>query len=68
MASLDHPLLDRVGSPEPRADRITATEVINGVQHRIVLERDAQGRYREVSLTPLEPVEPHLANDRQIQL
>ncbi len=33
-----------------RADRLTATQMIDGVECRVVLERDPSGRYREVDL------------------
>lgn len=35
------------------ADRVTATETIDGVQHLLVLEQDDSGCYREVILEPL---------------
>ena len=38
---------------EPRANRLTATEIIGGVECRIILEKDDSGQYREVMLTPL---------------
>ena len=38
---------------ERGGNRVTATEVIDGVIHLVVLERDASGRYREVSVTPI---------------
>jgi hypothetical protein len=36
-------------------DRVTATEIIDGVQHLLVLEQDETGCYREVILEPLRP-------------
>jgi hypothetical protein len=33
--------------------RVTATELIDGVQHLLILEQDATGCYREVTLEPL---------------
>lgn len=35
------------------ADRVTATELIDGVRHLLVLEQDDTGCYREVILEPL---------------
>ena len=35
-------------------NRVTATEVIDGVKCQITLEQDTSGRYREIKLTPLE--------------
>jgi hypothetical protein len=34
--------------------RVTATEVIGGVVCRITLERDGEGRYREVDCRPVQ--------------
>jgi hypothetical protein len=36
-------------------DRITATESIDGVMYKVILESDARGCYREVRFTPLDP-------------
>lgn len=33
--------------------RVTATELIDGVQHLLILEQDATGCYQEVGLEPL---------------
>lgn len=44
----DYGLLD-----DQCADRVTATEIIDGVQHIVVLEQDDSGCYREVILEPL---------------
>lgn len=35
-------------------DRVTATEMINGIHCRIVLEQDMFGRYRELTIRPIE--------------
>ncbi len=37
-----------------RTNRITAKETINGVDHLVVLESDATGRYQEVSLAQIQ--------------
>ena len=37
-------------------DRVTATEWVDGIEYRIVLEREGDGKYREVSVTPVEPI------------
>lgn len=42
------------------ADRVTATELIDGVQHLLVLEQDETGCYREIILEPLK------SRDRQV--
>jgi hypothetical protein len=33
--------------------RLTATEMIDGVRHLLVLEQDATGHYQEVQLEPM---------------
>jgi hypothetical protein len=38
---------------DPSGHRVTATELIDGVQHLLILEQDATGCYREVTLEPL---------------
>ncbi len=43
-------------SDKDRGIRLTATQVIGGVECRITLERDDSGRYREIMLTPLARV------------
>ncbi|HOA75773.1 MAG TPA: hypothetical protein PL151_12420 [Phycisphaerae bacterium] len=52
---------NRVIEPDHLADRVTATELIDGVQHLLVLEQDATGCYREVILEPISPPERHAA-------
>lgn len=37
------------------SERVTATEWIDGVKYRIVLEKDYRGRYHEVSFTAVSP-------------
>jgi hypothetical protein len=44
---------------ETHSSRLTATEMIGGVECRIVLEKDASGQYREVMLTPLAAGQRH---------
>ena len=39
--------------PMSSTDRITANVTINGVDHHMVLEPDATGRYQEVSRAPI---------------
>jgi hypothetical protein len=46
--NLPSPVMD-----ERRTNRLTATEIIGGIECRIVLEKDASGQYREVMLTPI---------------
>jgi hypothetical protein len=36
--------------------RVTATEMIDGVKHLLVLERDETGCYREVVLEPVQGI------------
>lgn len=36
----------------PVGHRLTATEIIGGVECLVVLERDSSGRYREISCRP----------------
>ncbi len=38
-------------------DRVAATEVIDGVQYALVLERQERGHYRPASVTPLGQTE-----------
>ncbi len=40
-----------------RLDRLTATEMIGGVMCRITLQQDHNGRYQEVSCTPVRASE-----------
>lgn len=48
-------LMERLFScPVLNRDRVTATEVINGTECRIVLEQDMFGRYRESLILPIE--------------
>lgn len=42
-------------------DRVTATEMIDGVKHLLVLEQDATGCYREVMLEPVNSRDGHAA-------
>ena len=48
------------GSHDDRSSSITATEAINGVLYKVVLERDDLGCFREVAYTPLS--RPHAAS------
>ena len=45
---------DRRQAAEPDQLRVTATEMIDGVKHLLVLERDETGCYREVVLEPVK--------------
>ncbi len=47
-------------------DRVTATEVVDGVEYRIVLEREGGGQYREVSVTRVDRREADCASGRPI--
>ncbi len=50
------PFTASVTFPPRDVDRLTATEVIDGIRYRVVLERDRAGYYHEISQTPLELV------------
>ena len=40
-------------------ERVTATEVIGGVEHLVVLEQDGSGCYQEVSVRPVPKANPY---------
>lgn len=44
---------ENAGHERAAGHRVTATELIDGVQHLLILEQDATGCYQEVMLEPL---------------
>ena len=45
-------VVKHLGSLQTIRDQVTATEVINGIEHRIILEQDERGTYRETRSEP----------------
>ncbi len=43
--------------PLRKRDRVTATEMIDGIECLVVLEQDMFGRYRETCISPLDEQE-----------
>ena len=49
-------LLERkLDGPISKRDRVTATEIIDGVRHVVVLEQNMFGRYCETLVLPVAP-------------